>query len=194
MDLVEHVTTPDLRGPLALYQLDDHTPQLVDPASIWVAENASVVGNVALAAFSSIWFGAVLRGDNETIRIGERTNVQDNVTIHSDPGSPCTIGNDVTIGHDAIVHGCTVSDGCLIGMGATILNNAHLGKNCLVGANTLIPEGKEFPDRSLIVGSPGKAIRVLDDEAVAALIDTARRYVINANRFKAGLQKLTPET
>jgi carbonic anhydrase/acetyltransferase-like protein (isoleucine patch superfamily) len=155
-----------------------------------VAPDANVIGQVVLNDDVGIWFGAVLRGDNEPITIGARTNIQEGVMIHTDPRFPVTIGADCTIGHHAIVHGCEIGDNSLIGMGATILNGAKIGKNCLVGANALVTEGKEFPDNSLIVGSPAKAIRILDDEAVARLKDSALRYVENWKRFSRDLKPL----
>lgn len=155
--------------------------------AFWVAPNAYVIGNVALGRDVGVWFAATIRGDNEPIVIGDRTNIQDGAVLHSDPGAPLTIGADVTIGHRAIVHGCTIGDNSLIGMGATILNNARIGRNCIVGANALVTEGKEFPDNSLIVGAPAKVIRTLDGEAERGLAASARHYVENMRRFREGL-------
>ncbi|MCA2013573.1 gamma carbonic anhydrase family protein [Pararhodobacter sp. CCB-MM2] len=157
----------------------------VTEGACWVAPNAHVIGAVTLGDQTGVWFGATIRGDNEPIRIGARTNVQENAVLHSDPGAPLTIGAGVTIGHGAIVHGCTIGDNCLIGMGATILNNARIGKNCIVGANALVTEGKDFPDNSLIVGAPAKAIRQLGPEAEDAIRQSADNYVANAARFAA---------
>ena len=170
------------------YALGDREPQVAE--RVWIAPDAHVIGDVTLGEGVGVWFGAVLRGDNEPMRVGARTNVQEHATVHSDPGFPALIGEDVTIGHGAIVHGCTVGDGTLIGMGAIVLNGAKLGRNCLVGAGALITEGKEFPDGSLIVGSPAKAVRELDEAARAALMASAEHYVGNAERFSTGLRRL----
>jgi carbonic anhydrase/acetyltransferase-like protein (isoleucine patch superfamily) len=156
----------------------------------WVAPNAVLVGKVKLEEGANVWFNAVLRGDNELILIGKNSNVQDGTVMHTDMGYPLTIGTGVTIGHNAMLHGCTVGDYSLIGINAVILNGAKIGKNCLVGANALVTEGKEFPDNSLIVGSPAKAIRLLDEEAVARLKDSALRYVENWKRFSRDLKLL----
>ncbi|TWF54216.1 gamma carbonic anhydrase family protein [Neorhizobium alkalisoli] len=175
---------------MPLYALGDFKPTLPAADRFWVAPDANVIGKVVLGEDVGIWFGATLRGDNEPITIGDRTNIQEGVMIHTDPRFPVTIGIDCTIGHHAIVHGCEIGDNSLIGMGATILNGAKIGKNCLVGANALVTEGKEFPDNSLIVGSPAKAIRTLDDEAVARLKDSALRYIENWKRFSRDLKPL----
>lgn len=177
---------------MPLYALDDHVPHIADPARLWLAPNAQVIGRVSLGLDVGIWFGAILRGDNEPIRIGDRTNVQEAVVMHVDPGMPLTIGEDVTVGHGAIVHGCTIGDGTLIGMGATILNGARIGRSCLVGANALVTEGKEFPDHSLIVGAPAKAVRVLDEAAIASLKQSAAVYVENGRRYRKGLREIGP--
>ncbi len=177
---------------MPIYSLDDHSPELPDAAQHWVAPDAHVIGQVRLAEDVGIWFGAVLRGDNELIDIGARTNVQEGAMLHTDRGFPLTIGADVTIGHHAILHGCTVGAGSLIGMGATVLNGAKIGVGCLVGANALVTEGKEFPDYSLIVGSPAKAVRTLDLAAAEKLIGSARGYVANWRRYKKGLRRIDP--
>jgi carbonic anhydrase/acetyltransferase-like protein (isoleucine patch superfamily) len=177
---------------MPLYALDEHVPQIADPARLWLAPNAQVIGRVTLGLDVGIWFGAILRGDNEPIRIGDRTNVQEAVVMHVDPGLPLTIGEDVTVGHGAIVHGCTIGDGTLIGMGATILNGARIGRSCLVGANALVTEGKEFPDNSLIVGAPAKAVRLLDEAAIAGLRRSAAAYVENGRRYRTGLRRVDP--
>lgn len=148
----------------------------------WIAPNAYVIGDVTMGRDVGVWFAATVRGDNEPIVIGDRSNIQEAAVLHSDPGAPLTIGADVTIGHRAIVHGCTIGDNSLIGMGATILNNAKIGRNCIVGANALVTEGKEFPDNSLIVGSPAKVVRTLD--AAQDLKASAYNYVGNMRRFR----------
>lgn len=173
---------------MPICKLDEHSPNLPEASQYWVAPTAYVIGNVQLAKDVGVWFGVTIRGDNEPINIGERSNIQDNSVLHSDTGSPLTIGEGCTIGHSAIVHGCTIGDNSLVGMGATILNNARIGKNSIVGANALVTEGKEFPDNSLIVGSPAKAVRTLDDKAVAGLKASADNYVANAKRFRDGFE------
>jgi carbonic anhydrase/acetyltransferase-like protein (isoleucine patch superfamily) len=175
---------------MPIYALDDVRPKLPEKGTYWIAPDANVIGKVDLAKDVGIWFGVTLRGDNEWITIGERTNVQEYTLMHTDMGSPLTIGADCTIGHCAILHGCSIGDGSLIGMGATILNNAKIGRHCLVGANALVTEGKEFPDYSLIVGSPAKVIRTLDEAAVARLKASASGYVRNWNRFAKGLVRV----
>jgi len=173
---------------MPIYALDDTRPQLASPDSIWIAPDAHVIGDVILGADVGVWFGAVLRGDNEPISIGAGSNIQEGVMIHADPGFPATIGAGCTIGHHAIVHGCTLGRNTLVGMGATILNGAVIGDNCLIGANTLVTEGKVFPDNSLIVGAPARAVRTLDDKAIAGLRETAAKYVQNIARFRGGLE------
>lgn len=173
---------------MAVYQLDDLTPHLADSA--WVADNAQVVGDVHLAADSSVWFSSVLRGDTATIRIGEGTNIQDGSVLHADVGIPLTLGKHVTVGHMVQLHGCTIGDESLIGIGAVVLNGAKIGKNCLVGAGSLVTEGKEFPDGSMILGSPAKVVRELTPEQIEGLRRSAQHYVANKNRFKAGLKKI----
>ncbi|MBW8299368.1 MAG: gamma carbonic anhydrase family protein [Hydrogenophaga sp.] len=175
---------------MPIYSLGNLTPKLPAEDRYWVAPDAHVIGQVELGEDVGIWFGAVLRGDNEPIVIGERTNIQEGVMIHTDPRFPVTIGAGCTIGHHAIVHGCTIGDNSLIGMGATILNGAKIGKNCLVGANALITEGKEFPDNSLIVGSPARVVRSLDETAAAGLGLSAESYVRNWQRFARDLKKI----
>ena len=173
---------------MAVYQLDTLTPHLSDTA--WVADSAQVIGNVELAEGVSIWFGAILRGDNETLRIGKNSNVQDGSMLHSDPGFPLTLGENVTIGHHVMLHGCTVGDGSLIGIKAVVLNGAKIGKNCLVGAGALVTEGKEFPDGSMIMGAPAKVVRELTSEQIEGLARAAQHYVDNAKRYAAGLSKV----
>jgi carbonic anhydrase/acetyltransferase-like protein (isoleucine patch superfamily) len=149
-----------------------------------------VIGSVVLGENASVWFGAVLRGDNETIRIGRNSNVQDLSVLHSDLGKPLTIGENVTLGHQVMVHGCTIGDNTLIGIGSVILNGAKIGRNCIVGAGSVVTEGKEFPDNSLIIGSPAKVVRTLDDEAARKLALSAQGYVANAKRFASNLKKI----
>lgn len=175
---------------MTLWKLDGIAPELPADASAWVAPSADLVGKVRLRSQASVWFGAVLRGDNEWIDIGERTNIQDMSMLHTDMGFPLTIGPDCTIGHKVTLHGCTIGANTLIGMGATILNGAVIGANSLVGAGALVTEGKSFPDNSLIVGVPAKAIRTLDEAAVARLKKSADGYVRNAARFADGLERI----
>ena len=172
---------------MPIYAIDGTRPVLPEGDRYFVAPDAHVIGSVRIGADVGIWFGAVIRGDNEWIEIGEGTNIQEMCMLHTDPGSPITIGAGCTIGHKVILHGCTIGTNTLIGMGSTILNNAKIGNNCLVGANSLVTEGKEFPDNSLIVGSPARAVRTLDEAAIARLKVSAAHYVKNAQRFKAGL-------
>lgn len=173
---------------MPLYTLDGVSPQLDDEDSIWIAPDASVIGKVRLGRQAGIWFGAVLRGDNELIFIGDGSNVQEHCVLHTDLGFPLTVGKNCTIGHRAILHGCTIGDNSLIGMGAIVLNGAKIGKNCLVGAGALVTEGKEFPDNSLIVGAPARAVRELDDKTREGLGKSADTYIANARRFAAGLK------
>ena len=173
---------------MAIYQLDQQTPRIADSA--WVADSAEVIGNVELADDTTVWFGAVLRGDCELLRIGRGSNVQDGSVIHADPGFPMTLGENVSIGHQVMLHGCTIGDGSLIGIQSVILNGAKIGRNCLVGARSLITEGKEFPDGSLILGSPAKVVRQLSAEQIAGLQQSAAHYVANARRFAKGLKKI----
>ena len=173
---------------MALYELDGVAPQLGEGA--WVADSAQVVGNVVLGENASIWFGAVLRGDNETLTVGRNTNVQDLSVLHSDEGSPLTLGEGVTSGHQVMLHGCTIGDNTLIGIQAVVLNNARIGRNSIVGAGSVVTEGKEFPDNSLILGAPAKVVRTLDDAAAAKLRASAQHYVDNGLRFAKGLKKI----
>jgi carbonic anhydrase/acetyltransferase-like protein (isoleucine patch superfamily) len=175
---------------MPIYELDGQTPDLPEPGRFWVAPDAHVIGRVRLGADVGIWFGAVLRGDGEPLEVGERTNIQEGAMLHADPGFPLRIGADVTVGHHAIMHGCTVGAGALIGMGATVLNGARIGVGCLVGANALVTEGKDFPDNSLIVGAPAKAVRTLDGAAADRLRASALHYVANWRRFAAGLKRI----
>jgi carbonic anhydrase/acetyltransferase-like protein (isoleucine patch superfamily) len=175
---------------MPLYSLGEDRPVTMGADTFWVAPDAHVIGKVTLGFNVGVWFGAVLRGDNEMIAIGAATNIQEGAMVHTDMGFPVTIGIGCTIGHHAIIHGCTIGDNSLIGMGATVLNGARIGNNCLVGANALVTEGKEFPDNSLIVGSPARVVRTLDDEAVAGLRRSAESYVRNWQRFKKGLRMI----
>ncbi|MGC4394245.1 gamma carbonic anhydrase family protein [Hydrogenophaga sp. T2] len=173
---------------MALYELDGIAPQLAESA--WVADSAQVMGNVQLAEGSSVWFGAVLRGDTETITVGRDSNVQDGTVMHADYGFPLVVGERVTIGHQVMLHGCQIGDETLIGIGATVLNGAKIGKNCLVGARALVTEGKEFPDGSMILGSPAKVVRQLTPEQIEGLRRSAAHYVENAERYRKGLKSI----
>ncbi|MGV8855131.1 MAG: gamma carbonic anhydrase family protein [Devosia sp.] len=175
---------------MTLYALDGIAPE-IDPDAGWIAANAVLVGRVIVRAEAGIWFGVVARGDNETITIGRRSNVQDNCVLHTDMGYPLTIGDGCTIGHKAMLHGCSIGDNTLVGMGAIVLNGARIGNNCLIGAGALITEGKQIPDGSLVVGAPGKVVRALDEAAIAGLRKSADGYVRNARRFAAGLVDVT---
>ncbi|GGC71621.1 gamma carbonic anhydrase family protein [Chelatococcus reniformis] len=173
---------------MTVYALDNHSPQLPQDGLFWIAPGAHMMGNVRLGHEASVWFGAVIRGDNDLIDIGSRSNIQDLAMLHTDPGAPITIGEDCTIGHTAILHGCTIGPGSLIGMGATVLNRARIGAGSIVGANSLIAEGKTFPDNSLILGSPARVVRTLSDEEVARTRASSAHYVSNWKRFVAGLR------
>ena len=164
-----------------LYQLGDTKVQVEE--GVWVAENAVVVGNVLLKENSSVWFNAVIRGDNDLITIGEGANIQDGSVLHSDPGSPLTVGANVTIGHKVMLHGCDIGEGSLIGINSVVLNNARIGKNCIIGANALITEGKEIPDNSLVMGSPGKVVKTMTDDQAKAVKFSAIHYVENASEI-----------
>lgn len=173
---------------MAIYQLGEHVP--VIDASAYVADSANVIGNANIQANASIWFDVTIRGDNERITVGENSNVQEGCVLHTDPGYPLTIGKNVTVGHQAMLHGCTIADGSLIGIQAVILNGAKIGKNCLVGAGALVTEGKEFPDNSLIIGSPAKAVRSLSEEDIAQMHGNTRNYVERGKFFKANLKRI----
>jgi carbonic anhydrase/acetyltransferase-like protein (isoleucine patch superfamily) len=174
---------------MVLFALDGKVPKLPDNFC-FVAGSAELIGNVELGEDVGIWFKAVLRGDNELIRIGQGSNVQDLCVLHTDPGFPLAVGQGCTIGHRAILHGCSIGDYSLIGMGATILNGARIGRHCLIGANALVTEGKEIPDNSLVVGAPGRIVRELDEQERERLHRSSERYVANARRFAAGLQQV----
>ena len=173
---------------MAIYELDGLTPRMADSA--WVADNAQVIGDVELGEGASVWFGATLRGDTEPIVVGEGSNVQDGSVLHTDHGMPLIIGRHVTVGHQVMLHGCTIGDESLIGIGAIVLNGAKIGKNCLVGAGALVTEGKEFPDGSMIIGSPAKAMRQLTPEQMEGLRRSAQHYMQNAERYRKGLNKI----
>ena len=173
---------------MTVYVLGEFTPSLHETA--YVAPTGSVIGNVTMDEGSSVWFGAVVRGDNDHIHIGKNANVQDNSVLHTDPGIPLHIGEGAIIGHQVMLHGCTIGENSLIGIGATVLNNAKIGKNCLIGAHSLITEGKVIPDNSMVVGMPGKIIRTLTDSQIAMMRLNAEVYVKNAVRFKEGLKEV----
>ncbi|NVO06686.1 MAG: gamma carbonic anhydrase family protein [Rhodoferax sp.] len=173
---------------MAVYELDGVAPRVVESA--WIADSAQVMGNVELAADSSVWFGSVLRGDTEVIRIGRGSNIQDGSVLHADIGKPLHVGDNVTVGHKVMLHGCSIGDGALIGIGAIVLNGAKIGKGCIVGAGALVTEGKEFPDGSMIIGSPAKAVRELTAEQRQGLVASALHYIENAARFRAGLKQI----
>lgn len=172
------------------YALDEHRPNLPEAGRYWIAPGAHVMGRVTLGVDVGIWFNAVIRADNDTITIGARSNIQEGCLLHADPGFPISIGEGCIIGHKAIVHGCTIGDGTLVGMGATVLNGAKIGRNCLIGANALVTEGKEFPDGTLIVGSPAKAIRPVSPEVIAGIAKDADGYVKKWQRYVKGLKSL----
>jgi carbonic anhydrase/acetyltransferase-like protein (isoleucine patch superfamily) len=173
---------------MTLYRLDSLAPQL--GVDVWIAPNAAVIGDIRLADRASVWFNAVLRGDNDPILIGADSNIQDGAVLHTDTGFPLVVGARVTVGHQVVLHSCAVGDGSLIGMGAVLLNRCRIGQHCIVGAHALIPEGKTFPDRVLIVGAPGKIVRELTDEEVARLEQSAVHYAENARRYQQTLSPL----
>ena len=173
---------------MAIYELDGVAPRMAESA--WVADSAQVMGNVVLGDNASVWFGAVLRGATETITLGEGSNIQDGSVMHADVGFPLTVGRHVTVGHQVMLHGCTIGDESLIGIGATVLNGAKIGRNCLVGAGSLVTEGKEFPDGSMILGSPAKVVRSLTPEQIEGLRRSAGHYIENAARYRQGLKKI----
>lgn len=173
---------------MAIYEFEGHSPKLGKDA--YVADSAQVIGKVTLEENASVWFGAIVRGDNDTIRIGRNSNIQDGSVLHIDEGVPLTLGDNVTVGHKVTLHGCTVGDGSLIGIGAVVLNHAKIGKNCIVGAGALVTEGKEFPDGSMILGSPAKAVKQLTPEQIAGLQRAAQSYVEKAERYRKGFRKI----
>ena len=173
---------------MTLYSLDGVAPEIAEDS--WIAPDANIIGKIVVEEGASVWFSATLRGDNEEIRIGAGSNVQENTVMHTDMGFPLTVGKGCTIGHKALLHGCTIGDNSLIGMGAVILNGAKIGKNCLIGANALITEGKTIPDGSLVMGAPGKVVRELDEAAINGLKLSALSYQDNMRRFRSGLAKV----
>ena len=173
-----------------IYELDGHRPDLPEQDRYWIAPTATLIGKVRLKIDASVWFGAVLRGDNEWIELGERSQIQDNATLHTDPGFPMVIGPDCVIGHNVILHGCTIGANSLIGMGAIVLNGARIGDNCLVGAGALVTEGKSFPEKSLIVGAPARAVRTLDDAAIKMIAGGAGIYVKRFKQYAKGLKPI----
>ena len=173
---------------MAVFQLDAHVPQIADTA--WIADNAQVMGEVQMDAHSSVWFSSVVRGDSDKITIGEGSNIQDGSVLHADVGMPLNIGKHVTVGHMVQLQGCTIGEESLIGIGAIVLNGAKIGKNCLVGAGALVTEGKEFPEGSMIIGSPAKAVKTLSSQQIASIEDIAGRYVKNAQRYIKTLKKI----
>jgi len=175
---------------MAIYELDGQGPELPQDGRYWIAESATLIGRVRLKRDSSVWFGAVLRGDNEWIELGERSQIQDNATLHTDPGFPMVIGPSCVIGHNVILHGCTIGDNSLIGMGAIMLNGAKIGRNSLVGAGALVTEGKTFPDNSLIVGAPARAVRSIDEAAVKMIAAGADIYVRRWQQYAKGLKRI----
>ena len=175
---------------MPLFELDGQGPELPADRRYWVAETATVIGRVRLMTDASVWFGSVLRGDNDWIELGERTQIQDNSTLHTDPGFPITIGNDCVIGHNVVLHGCMIAPGSLTGMGAIVLNGARIGRNCLVGAGALVTEGKAFPDYSLIVGAPARVHRTLDEKAAQMIAGAADIYVKRWQRYAKGLKRI----
>src|SRR5215510_11730439 len=173
---------------MAIYRLGDHSPQIHETA--WVADSAQVIGNVELGEAASVWFGTVIRGDTYKIRVGKGSNIQDNSMLHTDEDVPLVIGDRVTVGHHVMLHGCEIGDGSLIGIQAVILNGAKIGRNCIVGAGALVTPGKEFPDGSMIIGSPAKAVKQLSPEQIEHAQRGAQHYIDNAARFRAELQKI----
>ncbi|MCG6882896.1 MAG: gamma carbonic anhydrase family protein [Silicimonas sp.] len=174
---------------MPLYDYDGASPVLPESGDFWIAPGAQVIGRVALGEGASVWFGTVLRGDNEPIEIGAGTNLQEHTVVHTDPGYPCRVGENCTIGHKAMLHGCIIGEGTLVGMGATILNGARIGRGCLIGAGALVTEGKEIPDGSLVMGMPGKVIRALTAEQQAENLASAVRYRTRMRSYRAKLTK-----
>ncbi len=173
---------------MAIYELDGVAPRVA--ASAWVADNAQVMGDVEIGENASVWFGTTVRGDTDTITIGAGSNIQDGSVLHADDGVPLVVGVNVTVGHQVMLHGCTIGDGSLIGIGAIVLNGAKIGKHCLVGAGALVTEGKEFPDGSMILGSPARVVKTLSPEQIEGLRQSALHYQQNAERFRKGLKKI----
>ncbi|QDY69061.1 gamma carbonic anhydrase family protein [Qingshengfaniella alkalisoli] len=176
---------------MTIYALDGITPNFPEDGDFWVAPDANLIGKIVLESGVSVWFGATLRGDNETITVGSGSNIQENSVLHTDMGFPLTIGENCTIGHKAMLHGCEIGANSLIGMGATILNGARIGRNCLIGAGALVTEGKDIPDESLVIGTPGKVVRPLSENEITKLSRSAASYQQNMRRFRAGLQPVS---
>ncbi|MDZ4791251.1 MAG: gamma carbonic anhydrase family protein [Hyphomicrobiales bacterium] len=172
---------------MPIYTLDAHVPELPGDQAFWIAPDATLIGKVRLGRDVSIWFGAVLRGDNELIDIGDGSNIQEHCMLHTDMGFPLTVGHGCTIGHRAILHGCTVGDNSLIGMGATVLNGARIGRDCLIGAHALVPEGREIPDGSLVTGMPARVPRSLTQDEIDGLRRSAANYVLNGRRYATSI-------
>ena len=175
---------------MAIFELDGEAPDLPADGRYWIADSAMVIGRVRLKTDASVWFNAVLRGDNEWIELGERSQIQDNAVLHTDLGFPLSIGEDCVIGHNVVLHGCTIASNSLIGMGAVVLNGARIGKNCLVGAGAVVTEGKEFADNSLIVGAPARVLRTLDEKAAQAIARDADIYVQRWQQYAKGLKRI----
>ena len=175
---------------MAIFELDGEAPDLPSDGRYWIADSAVVIGRVRLKTDASVWFNAVLRGDNEWIELGERSQIQDNAMLHTDPGFPLTIGENCVIGHNVVLHGCRIAANSLIGMGAVVLNGAKIGRNCLVGAGAVVTEGKEFADNSLIVGSPARVVRALDEKAAQGIADGAEIYVRRLRQYAKGLKRI----
>ena len=175
---------------MAIYELNGQAPDLPASGNYFIADTATVIGKVRLLEGASVWFGSVLRGDNEWIEVGENSNVQDNSTCHTDLGFPLTIGKNCTIGHNVVLHGCTLEDGALVGMGSIVMNGARIGRSSIVGAGAVITEGKQFAEHSLIIGAPARVIRTLDPAQVSAMGSAAKFYVANGPRFKNGLKRI----
>lgn len=173
---------------MAIYELDGRTPSIAESA--WVADSAQVMGDVTLGEGASVWFGAIARGDSDRIVVGAGSNIQDGSVLHADDGLPLVVGERVTVGHQVMLHGCTIGDESLIGIGAIVLNGVKIGKHCLVGAGSLVTEGKEFPDGSMIIGSPARVVRQLTPEQIEGLRKSAQHYMDNAQWYRKGLKKI----
>ncbi len=175
---------------MAIYELDGQAPEFPGEGQYYIADSAVLIGRVRLKSETSVWFGAVLRGDNEWIELGERSQIQDNCTLHTDPGFPMVIGRDCVIGHNVILHGCTIGDNSLVGMGAIMLNGSKVGRNCIVGAGAVVTEGKTFPDNSMIVGAPARVIRAVDEKAAEMIRKGADNYVQRSTQYTKGLKRV----
>jgi carbonic anhydrase/acetyltransferase-like protein (isoleucine patch superfamily) len=175
---------------MAIFELDGQAPEFPADGRYWIADSAAVIGRVRLKADTSVWFNSVLRGDNEWIELGARSQIQDNATLHTDPGFPLTIGEDCVIGHNVVLHGCVIGGNSLVGMGAIVLNGARIGRNCLLGAGAVVTEGKEFPDNSLILGMPARAVRKVDEAAREAITEGADIYVRRWQQYAKGLRRI----